>query len=305
MKKVKELATHSIKASAAEKMVEAPAALRAEKLCTVGQMRVLDMHAHLSALSGEYAEALLKAARSRGEKIEPKQLGKYELEFRKKSGIATCLSAGTPEEWEQLKEYTDRRELLLSFGIHPWYADQYEPLQYLELFAHSDVVGEIGMDCAWCDVSLQRQQKNLEQQLQIAADLGKPVVLHTKGQEQEITEILKGFPNPILIHWYSGDLETFEKFLDMDCYFTLGPDLSLNDPLYSVMLGEVGIDRLFMETDGLSAVAWAKQMEFLDFPVLPSVLENNMALVAEQKEITVEMLHRKMTENLRRFLVSV
>ena len=300
-----ELAACLIKTSAAGKTAESPAADSTEKLRTIGQMRVLDMHAHLSVLSGEYAGKLLTAAANRGEPLEREQLGRKELDFRKKAGIATCLSAGTPQEWACLKEFADRKELLFSFGIHPWYADRYEPREYLELFGRCDVVGEIGMDNVWCDVSLKRQRKNLEEQLQIASDLGKPIVLHTKGQEWEIWEMLKGFSYPILIHWYSGNEDVFEKFLDLDCYFTLGPDLALENPMYAVMLREVGADRLFVETDGLSAVAWAKQVEFLDFPLLPPVLEKNMALAAEQKNTTAEALHRQMTENLRRFLVSV
>lgn len=277
----------------------------AEKIRIIGQMRVLDMHAHLSAISGEYAGRFLTAAANRGELFDREQLGKQELDFRKKSGIATCLSAGTPQEWAYLAKFADRKELLFSFGIHPWYADRYEPRKYLKLFAKCDMVGEIGMDNVWCDVSLKRQRRNLEEQLQIASDLGKPVVLHTKGQEREIWEMLKGFFCPILIHWYSGNVDVFEKFLDLDCYFTLGPDLSLKNPLYTVMVREVGADRLFVETDGLSAVAWAKQVEFLDFPMLPPILEKNMALAAEQKNTTAEALHKQMTENLKRLLVSV
>lgn len=294
-----ELASHQIKTSAKRKTAEVPAADGAEKLRTIGQMRVLDMHAHLSALSGEYAGKLLAAAVKRGELLMQEQLGRYELEFRKKAGIATCLSAGTPQEWACLEKFADRKELLFSFGIHPWYADQYEPQAYLELFEQCDIVGEIGMDNVWCDVPLPRQRKNLEEQMQIASDLHKPMILHTKGQEREIWEMLKGFSYPILIHWYSGDVDVFEKFLDLDCYFTLVPDLALENPLYALMLREVGADRLFVETDGLSAVAWAKQVEFLDFPMLPPILEKNMALAAECKNRTAEALHRQMTENLR------
>ncbi len=61
-----------------------------------------------------------------------------------------------------------------------------------------------GMDSVWCDIPLDIQQKRLEEQLQIAADLKKPVLLHTKGQEKRIAELLRGFPYHICVHWYSG-----------------------------------------------------------------------------------------------------
>ena len=82
------------------------------------------------------------------------------------------------------------------------------------------------MDSVWCDIPLDIQQKRLEEQLQIAADLKKPVLLHTKGQEKRIAELLRGFPYHICVHWYSGTEQDLEPYLDMGCYFTLGPDFS-------------------------------------------------------------------------------
>lgn len=83
-----------------------------------------------------------------------------------------------------------------------------------------------GMDSVWCDIPLDIQQKRLEEQLQIAADLKKPVLLHTKGQEKRIAELLRGFPYHICAHWYSGTEQDLEPYLDLGCYFTLGPDFS-------------------------------------------------------------------------------
>ena len=44
-----------------------------------------------------------------------------------------------------------------------------------EAYSECDYIGEIGMDSVWCDIPLDIQQKRLEEQLQIAADLKKPV----------------------------------------------------------------------------------------------------------------------------------
>lgn len=79
-------------------------------------------------------------------------------------------------------------------------------------------------DPVWCDIPLDIQQKRLEEQLQIAADLKKPVLLPYEGQEKRIAELLCGFPYHICVHWYSGTEQDLEPYLDMGCYFTLGPD---------------------------------------------------------------------------------
>ena len=124
------------------------------------------------------------------------------------------------------KQFQNREELLLSFGIHPWYADQPRTEEMQEAYGECDYIVEIGMDSVWCDIPLDIQQKRLEEQLQIAADLKKPVLLHTKGQEKRIAELLRGFPYHICVHWYSGTEQDLEPYLDMGCYFTLGPDFS-------------------------------------------------------------------------------
>lgn len=278
---------------------------------------VPDMHAHLSCLTEEYGKGLsMEQARALGEK---------ELEIRTRHGIITFFSCGTPGEWEFMQKYRfpgsgeeKERDILLSFGIHPWHADQYQPEDFIEYFRKCDAVGEIGMDSVWCDVPLPVQRRSFEQQLQIAADLHKPIVLHTKGQEELIGEMIRGFPENICVHWYSGDRKVFDKFLDLGCYFTCGPDMAdacvkpgmeprshvqqETAELYRHMLKAIPLDHLFIETDGISAVAWAKGTEYLEPEEIPLVLGENLEYAANQKEQSGEEMANQMLRNLHYFL---
>lgn len=284
------------------------------------QMRMIDIHAHLSY-----------TGKRKGEE-------KAELDFRRSQEIFTCLSAGTPEEWERLLPWMEREELLISFGLHPWYAQRYSVeacREYLECCAF---VGEIGMDSVWCQVPLPIQRQVLERQLQTAADLGKPVLLHTKGQERAIGEVIRDFPGKICVHWYSGTEREMEPYLDKGCYFTLGPDVarvcggdhgkagerkagcqvdcggSVVDrcqtdrefwekrAAYQRILREVPPNRLFVETDGISAVAWARNVETLEITEIPGVLGENMEYAAGWKGLSFGELERRMKQNLADFL---
>lgn len=169
------------------------------RLDKLGQMRVLDMHAHLAFLTGSETEKWEQ------KKMAAYEAGKKELDFRYQNGIATCLSSGTPAEWVYTRQFQNREELLLSFGIHPWYADQPLTEKMQEAYSECDYIGEIGMDSVWCDIPLDIQQKRLEEQLQIAADLKKPVLLHTKGRRKglqnccavsRIISVYTGIPVP-------------------------------------------------------------------------------------------------------------
>lgn len=255
----------------------------------IKQMRMIDIHAHLS-----YTK------KTDGEEKE-------ELDFRRAKGIVTCFSTGTPEEWTKLVPWMKRAEILNSFGIHPWYADRYLPEQCREYLESCDFIGEIGMDSVWCQVPLKIQKRVFEKQLQVAADLGKPVLLHTKGQERAIREVIQDFPGKICVHWYSGTERDLDGYLEKDCYFTLGPDLAENkseekQAVYSRILTEVPAERLFVETDGISAVAWARDVETLDITEIPIVLQKNMEYAAKWKKMSGAEMERQMKDNLMRFL---
>ena len=288
------------------------------RLDKLGQMRVLDMHAHLAFLTGSEIEKL-----EQKKNMAAYEAGKKELDFRYQNGIATCLSSGTPAEWAYTRKFQNREELLLSFGIHPWYADQPLTEEMQEAYSECDYIGEIGMDSVWCDIPLDIQQKRLEEQLQIAADLKKPVLLHTKGQEKRIAELLRGFPYHICAHWYSGTEQDLEPYLDLGCYFTLGPDFSAacgsaadrrllrgfskeekeqKRSLYQRMLQEIPVERLFVETDGISAVAWTMGEAEAEWTMLPFALQANMQSLAEATGKNEAELQRQLCQNLRRFL---
>ena len=125
-------------------------------------------------------------------------------------------------------------------------------MPYLE---KCQVIGEIGMDSLWCNVPLKRQKEVLEKQLQIAAEWKKPVVLHTKDQEREILELIKKYPNTYLVHLYSADHD-LDGYLDLDCYFSVGPDVIWN-PAVQQVAKRVPENRILLETDGMEAVKWA------------------------------------------------
>lgn len=283
------------------------------------QVRRIDMHAHLFCIAE--GEEFHKQDVESESRRKLKNAALEELEFRKQHGIFTCFSAGTPKEWQFMKQWREREELLTSFGIHPWYAERYSVENCKEYLEECDFIGEIGMDSVWCQVSLKKQQRVLEQQLQIAADLGKSVLLHTKGQEKEIGEIIKDFPGKICVHWYSGSERDLEIYLEKGCYFTLGPDFKevcqMNKQLfiqaaddnkmekrqgYLRILQEVSSDRLFLETDGLLAVAWARGLESVPMQTISQALEENEVFLAEKKQMAVEALKVQMRKNLMEFL---
>lgn len=184
---------------------------------------------------------------------------KAEALERIREGIPTMVCGTDPEDarWVmELCHMPEAEEILFPvFGLHPWYADQWKVEDMMPYLEKCQVIGEVGMDSLWCNVPLKRQKEVLEKQLQIAAEWKKPVVLHTKDQEREILELIRKYPNTYLVHWYSADHD-LGGYLDLDCYFSVGPDVIWN-PAVQQVAKRVPENRILLETDGMGAVKWA------------------------------------------------
>lgn len=200
--------------------------------------------------------------------------------------------------------------LHFSFGIHPWKASTFqleERSRNLEervenlapYFKQADAVGEIGMDSVWCDVDLKLQREVFIAQLKMAEALGKPVVLHTKGQESEIAHILKDYSVRKLLHWYSCK-DYVEQYLEQDCYFTIGPNYKRN-PAVGALIEKVPLDRLLVETDGAVAVQWVVDRKVSE-EELPGILLGTIQAIAEVKKIDVPEMIQQLEDNFICFL---
>ncbi len=251
---------------------------------------------------------------------------KEERSERQKAGIISLLCAVSPEEAEELiskskAEHFQKGDirlqkgyLLPTCGIHPWYADRYR-LQDMEKWMElCPVIGEIGMDTVWCSVDLKIQEERFCQQLELACRQSKPVILHTKGQEKQIADIIREYPNRYLVHWYSCD-SYLADYLEQDCYFSIGPDVWWNCTVRQVAK-KVPMERLLIETDGLSAIKWAYEEGMkackgntVKWPKsygkgggVVTALKGTLEIVAEIQNITPQEAGRQIQNNFIHFI---
>ena len=169
--------------------------------------------------------------------------------------IKGIANAASPGEYELLDSLKNEGGFLVSAGIHPWYADRYDFSDFRKYLEKADFVGEIGLDSVWCETPADIQLDRFIRQLQFASDIHKPVILHTKGMEKEIADIIKDYPNTYLVHWYSAE-EYLDDYISLGCYFSVGPSVGMDEAVNNVVR-KAPADRLLLETDGLNAVAWA------------------------------------------------
>jgi TatD DNase family protein len=211
-----------------------------------------------------------------------------QFDASKMLALASCSSEA---EWLRAKSIPG---IKLSVGLHPWRADN--PIEaLLPLMRRASAIGEIGLDRVWTDVDINIQKRTFAAQLEFAAEYGKPVILHTKGAEAEAAEMLAHSDvRCAVVHWYSGDENALRRFIDQDCYFTVGPDCTVNDTVRRV-IELAPIERLLTETDGVNALEWAGQDK-----CVAGALQRELAMIAAIKKIPPEAAETQIEANYKR-----
>jgi TatD DNase family protein len=148
---------------------------------------VIDTHAHLDALDGP-ADAAVERARE--------------------VGVTRIVSVGTqPESWRDTLAIADRHDgVYAALGIHPHEAAHGDMDALREALAHPKAVavGETGLDHYRDHAPHDVQRRVFEAQLELAAELDKPVVIHTRAADDDTLAVLAGFAGTVVLHCFSS-----------------------------------------------------------------------------------------------------
>jgi TatD DNase family protein len=196
---------------------------------------VIDTHAHLDACA-DRPSALIRRARS--------------------AGVDRIVTVGTGIESSRvaLEHAQLHEEVFAALGIDPHQAADAEAGRVDELreLLENDeavAVGETGLDYFRDRAPRERQRKLFEAQLEVATELGKPVVIHTRDAEADTADVLGGFAGTVVMHCFSspGLLDTV---LERGYYVSFAGNVTY--PKASDLraaAAQVSADRILAETD--------------------------------------------------------
>ncbi|MFV0246665.1 MAG: TatD family hydrolase [Mycoplasmatales bacterium] len=208
-----------------------------------------------------------------------------QLDYYIDNNINCLLNCYSLEQFNQLYDVSlNHKNIKLSVGTHPSFLKEYDLLKYK--LEYANVIGEIGMDDLWSVEDLHKQAQIFVKQLNKAKELNKPVILHTKGMEGFIAEVLQDYELVCIVHWFSGDINDLKKLNDLGCYFTLGPDYRTNVNTHNV-LDIVSWDKILIETDGLGALEWAYDKK-CDLEEISNTLSNSIDYICKYKNVSKE-----------------
>jgi TatD DNase family protein len=158
-------------------------------------------------------------------------------------------------------------DVYASIGIHPnlgytWTSQSYEELRKIALHRKVVAIGEIGLDYYRDQTPKKQQQVIFKKQLELAADIGKPVIIHNREASDDILNIIQewyeGLNNdrsslvehPGVMHSFSGNINFAGEIVAYNFKIGItGPITFNNSRLLQELVRSHQTDNLLIETD--------------------------------------------------------
>jgi TatD DNase family protein len=196
---------------------------------------VIDTHAHFDALADDPAAVLARA---------------------REAGVNRVIAIGSGiESCRRAVELAERDEgVFAALGIHPHQAggeeaDRVDELRDLLASPRAVAVGETGLDHYRDYAPHDRQRELFAAQLELATELGKPVVIHTRAADADTVAALAGFHGTVVLHCFSSPA-LLDPALQRGWYVSFAGNVTYPNA-YDVRAAARGVpaERLLVETD--------------------------------------------------------
>ena len=186
---------------------------------------------------------------------------RYELlESMKEHGVGTIVNIGA--SMRSCKTTLALAEkypgVYGALGVHPSECGKMteEDIQWIKANAANEkivAIGEIGLDYYWDNVERDVQKKWFVRQLEIAKEIGLPVIIHSRDAAQDTLEIMKAEHKDTtggVIHCFSYGVEMAREYLNMDYFIGVGGVLTFkNGKKLKEVVEYAPMDKLVLETD--------------------------------------------------------
>ena len=222
-------------------------------------------------------------------------------------GVYACLSCGSDLASSRASYDLSRQYnyIYAAAGIHPHEAakaNDGDLDKVTELLSQPKVValGEIGLDFHYDFSPRDVQKKFLIDQLELAYAMKKPVVLHVREAQGEMTSVLmerKGRLPGGVLHSYSGSAESARQYLDLGFYISFSGSVTFkNADNLQRAAKAVPLDRLLIETDS----PYLTPVPFRGKRNNPALVRHVCEKLADLFDMPYEAMARTTLENARR-----
>lgn len=223
------------------------------------------------------------------------------------SGVAKIVNIGANVEGSEKSVLLSEKYdfFYASAGIHPEECGsitQEDIEKIRKISEHEKVVaiGEIGLDYHWPEPDSDIQKIWFRKQLELAVNINKPVVIHSREATKDTLDIVKEYYKDLpegrrgIVHCFSGSAETAKTYIDMGFYIGVGGVVTFNNSAkLKEVVKEVSIDRIVVETDCPYLAPVPNRGKRNDSTMLEYVIET----IAQIKNISYDEVREKTYKN--------
>jgi TatD DNase family protein len=239
---------------------------------------VIDTHAHLTSLD-DGDEAIVRAA---------------------EAGVRRILTVGTSvEDGRRALALAERHDGVYAIlGIHPHEAgtatdDDLAALRDLHAHPKAVAVGETGLDWFRDYAPHEDQRRLFGAQLELAAELEKPVVIHTRAADDDTLAALAGFTGSVVLHCFSSP-HLLPTALERGWYVSFAGNATFPKAVeLRLAATEVPADRVLAETDS----PYLAPQPMRGRPNEPANVVHTVAALARARGEESDVLERQIDRN--------
>ncbi len=226
------------------------------------------------------------------------------------AGVARMVAIGTgegPPDLEAGIRLADRHpEFYATVGIHPHYAAKATDsalASLRELLRHprAIAVGEIGLDYHYDFSPRDRQRAVFEEQMSIAKEAGKPIVIHTREAWDDTFALLGRHWAPHglggIMHCFSGGLTEARRCLELGFHLSFGGIVTFPKAAdIRQAAAETPADRILVETDAPYLAPVPRRGKRNE----PAFVVHTASRIAEMRGVSLDEIARQTTANFER-----
>ncbi len=137
---------------------------------------------------------------------------------------------------------------MYSIGLHPCYLSKANFEELVQWALHKNVIaiGECGLDTI-CNTDTALQQFVFAQQLALANELNKPLIIHCVKAWDELLKLLKPCKVPVVFHGYNKSKELALQLISKGYYLSFGK--ALQQERIQEILSSLPVEQILLETD--------------------------------------------------------
>ena len=251
-------------------------------------MQLIDSHCHLDRIDLEK------------EKIDFAQLMQNASDAEVKHLLCVAISMDQfPEMVKTAQEYNN---VSFSCGVHPLHVgeDKQYPLEQLHSLASQErvvAIGETGLDYYYSQDSIKMQQAYFAHHIDVANELDKPLIVHTRDARADTIDILKANNADKcsgVLHCFTENWEMAKAAMDINFYISISGIVTFKNAVeLQDVVSKIPLERLLIETDSPYLAPVPKRGKQNQ----PAYVKHVAEFIAELKGVSVEQLAEVTTNN--------